>query len=237
MIRRLTYFLVIVFTNMYSQDNKTITGKIQLEKQDDFITLRAFVVNNQLIYASELNYNLVALKKGEKGNLSKNNQSGNFSLDPKEEKKVSELKVNIGDDDELKAYLFIKQKDKLIFRDTLFISQNPKTKKKKKQKKVSESNFAIRGIVIDEAITRIGKEFHDIFYKEYIVTRKNYPFIIKIKEKPAMGSRSIISIMAEDKKIHEFYAQPKEDFLKQNVARTMQKLRRYNRVRRNILSY
>lgn len=235
MLKKLTYLFIIITTSVFSQKNKDITAKIQLEKQDDFVTLRAFVVNNQLIYADELNYNLVALKKGAKGNLSKNNQSGDFSLEPKEEKTISELKINLGEKDEMQAYLFIKQKGKLIFRDTLFL--NTKTIKKQKEKRVDESNFMLRGIVIDEAITRIGREYHDIFYKEYVVTRRNYPFIIKIKEKPAMGSSSIIMVLAEDKKIHEFYAKPEEDYLKQNVAIAMQRLRQHNRVRRNILSY
>lgn len=230
-------FIIIFRVNSFSQNyqNTAVEGKIQLEKQDNFVTLRAFVVNNQPIYADELNYNLVALKKGATGNLSKNSQSGDFSLEPKEEKVLSKLKINVGDTDELKAYLFIKEKGKLIYRDTLFISS--KINGKQKEEKINESSFVLRGIVIDEAITRIGREYHDIFYKEYLVTKRNYPFIVKIKEKPAMGSSSILMVIAEGKKIHEFYVKPEEDYLKQNVAIAMQRLRQHNRVRRNILSY
>lgn len=224
-----------VIGSLYAQQ-QGIVAKIKLERQEEFTTLRAFVINEQLIYADDLYYNLVALKKNSSGNLSKSNQSGNFSLQPRQEKKVTELKVNITSEDELKAYLFIKQKGKLIFRDTLFIMPTSK-KKANFDKQVDESDFVLRGIVIDEAITRIGREYHDIFYKEYLVTRKNYPFIVKIKEKPAMGSSSILIVMAEGKKIHQFYAKPQEDYLKRNVAIAMQNLRQYNRVRRNVLSY
>lgn len=204
-------------------DNYRVKGGINLIKTDDFLTLRAQVLNLEQFFIDELNYNFVALKKGASGNYSKNSQSNDFSLRPKEEKQLSVIKINVKKNEELKVYLFIKHKNKLIHRDTLFLIPKEKVKKV-----VNEAQFLIRGIVIDEAITRIGKDYHDFFYKEYLVTGKNYPFIVKIVEKPALGRNSMLSIEVEGKKIHEFFARPQEDYLKTNVVRAMRKLRVYN---------
>lgn len=206
-----------------------VKGVINSTRTDDFLTLRAQAVNEEEFFINELNYNFVVLKKGISGNLSKNNQSSDFSLKPKEEKQLSTIKINIKKNEELKVYLFIKHKGKLINRDTLFYLQK---EKKIAKREVNEEQFLIRGIVIDEAKTKIGKEYHDFFYKEYIVTGRNYPFIIKIVEKPAMGRSSMLSIEVDRKKIHEFFARPEEDYLKYNVAKAMEKLRVHNQQRK-----
>ena len=210
-------------------DTYKVKGIINLTRIDDFLTLRAQVLNEESFFINELNYNFVALKKGGSGNLSKNNQSNDFSLKPKEEKQLSTIKINLKKDEELKVYLFIKYKDKLIHRDTLFILRKEKVAV---EKKVNEEQFLIKGIVIDEAMTKIGKDYHDFFYKEYLVTGKNYPFIIKIVEKPAMGRSSILSVEVDRKKIHEFFARPQEEYLKTNVISAMRKLRAYNQKRK-----
>lgn len=235
MKKKHTFFLIFGIVMMfysYAQefDAYKIKGKINLARTDDFLTLRAQVVNAESFFINELNYNFVVLKKGSSGNISKNNQSGDFSLKPKEEKQLSTIKVNIKKDDELRVYLFIKHKGKLINRDTLFLLPKEKVKTKKI---VDEEQFLIKGIVIDEAMTKIGKDYHDLFYKEYLVTGKNYPFIIKIVEKPAMGRSSMLSVEVDRKKIHEFFARPEEEYLKINVVRAMRNLRVYNQRKKN----
>ncbi len=221
--------LFISFSIAQEFDAYEVKGGINLTKTDDFLTLRAQVLNEEPFFIDELNYNFVVLKKGSSGNFSKNNQSSDFSLKPNEEKQLSTIKINIKKNEELKVYLFIKHKNKLIHRDTLFLLKKEKVTTKKV---VSEQQYLIRGIVIDEAMTKIGRDYHDFFYKEYLVTRKNYPFIIKIVEKPAMGRSSVLSIEVDRKKIHEFFARPKEDYLKLNVALAMRKLRVYSQKRK-----
>ncbi|ARV15175.1 CsgE family curli-type amyloid fiber assembly protein [Polaribacter sp. SA4-12] len=227
------FILNIFFTPFYYTqefDTYKVKGEIVLAQIDDFLTLRAQVLNEELFFINDLSYIFVVLKKGNSGNLSKNNQSNDFSLKPNEEKQLSTIKINLKKDEELRVYLFIKYKNKLIHRDTLFLSSNGKIAV---EKPVNEEQYLIKGIVIDEAMTKIGKDYHDFFYKEYLVTGKNYPFIIKIVEKPAMGRSSILSIEVDRKKIHEFFARPEEDYLKVNVVIAMRKLRAYNQKRKS----
>lgn len=233
--KRNTAFLILVvffvpFVCGQEFDNYRVKGEVNLIRTDDFLTLRAQVLNLEPFFIDELNYNFVALKKGIAGNYTKSSQSNDFSLRPKEEKQLSVIKINVKTNEELKVYLFIKHKDKLIHRDTLFLIPKERTRK------INEEQFLIRGIVIDEAITRIGKDYHDFFYKEYLVTGKNYPFIVKIVEKPALGRNSMISIEVEGKKIHEFFARPQEEYLKSNVVRAMRRLRVFSQKYRSTFS-
>lgn len=219
----------------------SVDGAIKLIKKDNFLNLRAQIINKKDVYVDELTYNFLTIKKNEKGNYFKNNQSGDFSLSPKEEKYLSTVRISLTDKEQLRVFLFIKHKDKLLRRDTLFINvpEKPKVAAKRKTnqqpKQIDESQFFIKGVVIDEAITRIGKDFHDFFYQEYLVSGRKYPFIIKISEKPAMGRSSIIAVEAHGTKIHEFFAKPEEEYLKQNVALTMRRLTSFVRSKGNNL--
>lgn len=224
------FFLLIEVVQGQEFENISIKSAIKTVQRDDFVTFRSIIVNNQDYFIDELNYNFVVLKLSG-GNVSKSNQSNDFSLKPNEEKILSEINLNLKSKDEVKAYLFIKQKGKLIHRDTLFL-----LKKKSVKQEVDEEEYILKGIVVDEAITRIGKDYHDLFFKEYLVSGKKYPFIIKIIEKPALGRTSVIHLEAEGKKIHEFFVRPDEEYLKTNVVLAMRKLRTFNSNRKSAFS-
>jgi len=44
-------------------DNYNIKGKINLIRVDDFLTLRAHVLNHELFFVDDFNYNFVVLQK------------------------------------------------------------------------------------------------------------------------------------------------------------------------------
>lgn len=228
-------FVLILFSvSVLSQEGSDVRGKIQALKSDNFLNIKAEVINEGVLFIDELSYNLVALKKDEKGNYSNNKQSGEFSLKPDEKKELTLIRLSIGKSEELKAFLFIKHKGKLISRDTFFIGQKRKIKI---EKKINESNFTLKGVVIDEAITKIGKDFYDFFYQSYLLSGIKYPFIIKIKEKPGLTRTTVISVLVGDELIHEFRSNPNEDYLKQNVGFALSRLRFFSRKREKIKSY
>ena len=222
-------FFSIRFSSEQEFTTYKVKGEINTTRRDDFLTLRAQVVNQESFFIDDLNFNFVLLKKGGLGKLTKKSESNDFSLRPNEEKQVSIININLKKNEELRVYLFIRHKNRLLQRDTLFLLQN---KKRQENKVVNEEQFLISGIVIDRSLTKIGGDYHDFFYKEYLVMGKNYPFIVTIIEKPAMGRSSIISIEVDRKKIHEFFARPGEDYLKANVVSAMKQLRLYSQKRK-----
>ena len=71
-------FTCFVLSNMmlYSQLSEYVKGKINLSEKDNLIIVKAQVENEELLFKSDLFYNLVTLKKNSSGRYSSNNQSG-----------------------------------------------------------------------------------------------------------------------------------------------------------------
>lgn len=220
----------IFFGNIYGQLNESVIGKINIQELDNLILIKAHAENGGQIFENNLFYNLLALKKNSSGNYSSNRQEGEFSLDPNEHKKLSEIRMNIEKGDDLRIYLFIKQNNKLISKDSLVVV--PVENKNATRKVKREEDFALKGIVIDEVITKVGKDFHDYFYQAYSTSGNQYPFIIIIKEKPYFGRSSIITVSSEDRTLFEFMSKPDEEFLKSAVNTSLQRVRMYSKQRK-----
>lgn len=218
-------FILLGNSFIFAQLNETVIGKINLIENDNMLTIKAQVENNESFFMEDLSYNLVALKKSASGNYSTNKQSGEFSLLANEKKNLSEIRLNLNEDEEIKAYLFIKQNEILISTDSLLIlAQN---KQQAQEKVVKEEDFELKGIVVEDVITKIGKDFYDYFYQDYAASSSQYSFIINIKEKPYFGRSSIITVEVDDKTIYEFVSQPDEEFLKSAVKITLQNLNQF----------
>ncbi|WP_111706734.1 curli-like amyloid fiber formation chaperone CsgH [Lutibacter citreus] len=223
-------FGFFILFNVEGQINESVIGKINIKEVDNLILIKGQAENGDEVFKDRLNYSLLALKKSSTGNYSSNNQQGEFSLDPNENKVLSEIRLNIEKGEELKIYLFIKQNDKVIAKDSLIIT--PAENKNIGGEVKKEVDFELKGIVVDEVITKVGKDFHDYFYQAYNTSGNQYPFIITIKEKPYFGRSSIITIISEDKTLFEFMSKPDEEFLKSAVKASLQRVSQYAKQRK-----
>lgn len=210
-------------TLVFSQES--VSAKIVAKVADNLIDAKAVAQNNEATIKDDYSYLLFSLKKGAQGNYSKNSQSGQFSLEPGEKKELASLKINIQKEEECKIFLFIRKDDVLISKDSIIIFA---AEKKKKNEVVEESDFEIKGLVVEDVITKIGKDFHDYFYQEYSNSGNQYPFIINIKEKPYFGRSSIITIEIEDQNVFEFLTKPDEEFLKSAVTAALQNINQFS---------
>ncbi|MDO9273954.1 MAG: CsgE family curli-type amyloid fiber assembly protein [Lutibacter sp.] len=215
-------FTAFTATPIFSQES--VRAKIVAKVADNLIDAKAVAQNNEGTIKDDYSYLLFSLKKGEQGNYSRNSQSGQFSLEPNEEKELASLKINIQKDEECKIFLFIRKDDALISKDSIIIYS---AEKEKKNEVIAESNFEIKGIVVDDVITKIGKDFHDYFYQDYSNSGNQYPFVINIKEKPYFGRSSIITIEIEDQNIFEFITKPDEEFLRDAVKSALQNINQF----------
>lgn len=207
-------------TLVFSQES--VSAKIVAKVADNLIDAKAVAQNNEATIKDDYSYVLFSLKKGAQGNYSKNSQSGQFSLEPGEEKALASLKINIQKEEECKIFLFIRKDDVLISKDSIIIYSA-----EKKNDVIAESDFEIKGLVVEDVITKIGKDYHDYFYQEYSNSGNQYPFIINIKEKPYFGRSSIITIEIEDQNIFEFLTKPDEEFLRSAVKSALQNINQF----------
>ncbi|MBJ2172820.1 hypothetical protein JBL43_01135 [Aureibaculum sp. A20] len=205
-----TGFCLFFCTIFMAQENDiAVKAVLKVENSEGLINIDGYAENADNIYQSDLEYLLLSLKYGENGNLSKNSQAGIFSLSPNESQKLSTLKINIQPNEEIKLFLYIRKEKLLISKDTLVISNKRKTE----FNQAEAENFEIMGLVVDDVITKLGKDFYDYFYQKYSSSSLKYPFIINVNEKPMIGINSEITITIDDTDVYKTTTNPNQEYL------------------------
>ncbi|MAT38318.1 MAG: hypothetical protein CL946_01800 [Ectothiorhodospiraceae bacterium] len=77
------------------------------------------------------------------------------------------------------------------------------------------SGIEFDGFVVDRTISKIGRDFYDLFYSQWEAPKgaKGYSLIISEKVMPRFGTQIIIEI--DDQKIFEQFVQPRYDIIEQ----------------------
>jgi Curli assembly protein CsgE len=231
-MRNSCLLLVIFFQFhfVFTQETENISAKINLFQNDVFVRIDAVVENSDHIYKNELNYQLLSLKRNTNSIIyDREDRFGEFNLLPNEKKSITSLKLNIEPNQELKVYLFITYNKQLIAQDSVKINEIINILK---TTSIQEDEIEIKGLVIENARTTIGKDFYDIFYQKYNRSGAKYSFTININEKPFIGGRgSLISVEIGDVKIFEFQARPDEELLNDAANYTLKLIENYNKNR------
>jgi len=209
--------------------SQVVEAKILIKKADGLIDINGVVENHDKIYIEDYNFNLVVLKLDASGNYLKNAQSGEFSLKPNERKNLATLKVVIKDSDVLKLYFFIRKGLKLITKDTAIVVSKIK---KLDTRPIAEETIEIIGLVVEDVITKLGKDFYDFFYQEYNSSGSKYPFVIKIIEKPLIGISSEIRIDIDDRIVYKMTTRPNEEYLQAAARQAIVAINNYNEKRK-----
>lgn len=212
----LIFLLFTVKVNAQEEAEIKILAKIEKEQVEKQIRLKAVVTNEGKTF-QDLNYLFVAIKRGSTGNLSNNKQSGKFSINSQETKVLSELSVNLENNDALKVYLYIRDEEsnKLIKKDSLELNRS--IYKASAEKVEKQASYELNGLTIDETKTKVGRDFYDLFYIKYsqLPTKSNSS--ITITELPTRGTSSQINISMEDRIIYSFPTNPSDEYLAEQV--------------------
>lgn len=98
------------------------------------------------------------------------------------------------------------------------LNQNPdsmafsKQQQQLQEDKEKEIGMEITGLVMDETITKLGRDFYDLFFTNWN-SFSDEDYIIKIIEKPAPGTRTLVSIEINDNMIFQQFLQPKYNYI------------------------
>lgn len=217
--------LLLCFSGYAQVVGPEVEATIKAVEEEGMISIEGVAENKTNIYQQELMYLLVGLKTGATGNLSKNQQSGKFSLDPEESRILTRLKVNRQPSEQIKLYLFIRKGDILVDKDTLVLGEP----KKAANVRNNDSGIEIKGLVVEEVITKPAKDFYDYFYQKYSSSSEQYPYVVKITEKPLPGISSIVTVYADDDAIYATRTNPKQEFLESSAQEAILALNNHYR--------
>ncbi|MGX9986997.1 CsgE family curli-type amyloid fiber assembly protein [Soonwooa purpurea] len=223
----------------FSQIENTIDVKaaIEVKNAESMISIHAKAINNDDIVHA-LNYLLISIKRSSNGNISNNKQEGRFIISPDERKDLSQITINYANDDQVKIYLFIRneKENQLVSKDSLFFNvksdellSHKYNFSNEKDEIVKEEDFELKGLVVDNTKSKIGKDFFEAFYNIYKDSTNQFAFVININELPSIGRNGIINIDTSDKNIYSFRVVPNDDYIIAQAQMTMRYLNNYYR--------
>ncbi len=202
--------------------NKEIKAAILVEQNSAFYTFKA-VAENLTTSDVNLRYQYILYRTDENNNTQKSQQEDRFFLKSYTKNILASVTVNYNIRDKVILVLLIYDKnDKPVGQARIELPKGGQTKIETMTQNQPVSadqarptdGFVIQGFVVENTITKAGRDFYRFFYSDYynrqIVTNKN----IVINEIPGRSLNTMISIEIEGREIWRFFAQPRRDFLK-----------------------
>lgn len=81
--------------------------------------------------------------------------------------------------------------------------------------KSSALDLEIDGLIVDNSVTKLGRDFYDIFMSQWEAPQNAKNYTITIRELPAMGISSIVIVEINDQQIVELPLQPRYDIIEE----------------------
>ncbi|MEJ8757432.1 CsgE family curli-type amyloid fiber assembly protein [Pontibacter sp. H259] len=77
------------------------------------------------------------------------------------------------------------------------------------------ADLEIDGLIVDETITKIGRDFYDIFHRQWEAPANSSNFTILIQEKPTRSNGAYVIVSVNDEPIFEYNLQPRYDTIEE----------------------
>lgn len=245
------FFSVISYSQQY---NKEVIAKINVEKNSEFFTFTT-TAENLMASSFSLRYELMSFKTDANNNTSKNTSGNRFVIKPHEKLILSTLNLNVNEEGKIILVLvFYDLDNKPISQDRIVLIYNgeqleiensiPKPLKLVESDQSSpQDGFEISGLVIENTITKVGRDFYRYFYTEYrnkqIKTTKNILIEEVLSDFSVRSSK--ISVKVGDQLVWQFFAQPRKDFLQKMasvaMSRSIARLQQIEKQKDNFIHY
>ena len=209
--------------------NSEISAEILVEENSEFFELRAMAENLTLADRS-LQYEFSTFRKDANGNTSKTSQDGRFTLASNEKKELAITSINALEEDRIIVVLIIYDLEKKpLGQDRIVFNEDPEKDNKtasvvQREPEVLAPNisedmakpqdgFVLEGLVIENTLTKIGRDFYTLFYSKYYLSGIKTPKNIIIEEVPGLGRNTRITVKVEDQLVWQFFSNPSRDYL------------------------
>lgn len=82
----------------------------------------------------------------------------------------------------------------------------------------SSADLEVDGLIVDETITKIGRDFYDVFHRQWEAPPSVKNFTILIKERPTRGNGALIQVAVNDEVLFEQQLQPRYDVIEETAS-------------------
>lgn len=208
--------------------NSEVEASIKTNNNKDNLLEISGIAKNLTEATYSLYYELSVIASSGNNNSSKNSQTGRFTLEPFETRKLSSTNVSINPSQRTIILLMIYNDDEVMGTDRIVYDEKAEEKKEARlsyEKK--NEGIELSSMVIQRTKTKPGKDFYDFFYQQYSLNPVEGNKMIKIEEMISFGRTTKIMVKVDDRIIYEFFARPKLDYLKEQANTALKQVNRY----------
>ncbi len=232
---RFRILLAILFLSFFSSEifaqnfNKEVLPEIKKEFSHETRTYNlTLIAKNQTDRIFGLRYEWKFLLQDKSAKENSRILDGRFTLESYEVKKIEEFRLGLPPAEMVLLVLFYDENDQLIstLREIIkpnLASEAPGNFSYQKQ----NEGIKLVGFVTEDTKTKAGKDFYDLFYQKYNLLPEKSDQIITISEMINFGRTTRILIKVGDQIIYQFFAQPKIDYLREQVDISIKQLVKY----------
>ena len=121
-----------------------------------------------------------------------------------------------------------------IFQNMLLTNLVTLIKSEKQRTKEEEISVEIDGLVIDETLSKVGRDFYDAFYSKWAAPIDAKDYTIFVKESPPRMSRFMVSIYVNDDEVFSSYLAPREEIIDAYADYAVSEIEDYLKQRENV---
>lgn len=221
-------FLITTGGNGYAQFyNKEYVAKIYIKQESGFYTFTG-TAENLTPTDVNLQYDFSVYQTDDNNNVTRSNQVDRFFLKGNVKIVLSSVTINYNETGKITLVLILYDEDgKPVGQDRIELRPengmqqvvkdqlSPQEEAASQDQAAPQDGYIMDGLVIENTLTKAGRDFYKYFYSEYynrgIRTKKN----IVIEEVPGRMRTTRISVKIDDQLMWQFFSQPKKTFLKE----------------------
>ncbi len=234
-------FCSLLLTGPVYGQSSLVLSSLDIQRAADGSAIITGLVRSQAEKIQALSYALQLKKIGPTGNVM-TTQSGSFTLEPDEEKSLTNVTINLGataafeinfkvfDDERIVTTKQMKS-DEVFMQKFRALQPLPspntpqketkqETEKKQKPRNAVDA-LEIDGLILDETRSKTGRDFYDIFYNKWVAPAEARDFSITIRELPSRGRSARIAVEVNGNILFSRFLQPRQDILELLAEQTV----------------
>ncbi|RXG12440.1 hypothetical protein DSM03_11027 [Leeuwenhoekiella aestuarii] len=226
-----TTLFFLLFINLATAQfmNKDIRATILLERNSEFLKFIP-TAENRTNVDYNLRFDFMVFETKPDGKIEKGNKEDRIFLKAREKLILPYVTIDYNATNKIIIVLIIYDlENRPIGQDRIVLDKGGQTDLSTFENVIDGQNlspdqarpqdgFVLNGFVIENTITKAGKDFYRFYYNEYFNKQIKTPHNILIEEVPGRGRFTRVSVKVADQLVWQFFAQPRKEILKKNAS-------------------
>ena len=223
------FFLLFINLAIAQFMNKDIRATILLERNSEFLKFIP-TAENRTNVDYNLRFDFMVFETKPDGKIEKGNKEDRIFIKAREKLILPYVTIDYNATNKIIIVLIIYDlENRPIGQDRIVLDKGGQTDLSTFENVIDGQNlspdqarpqdgFVLNGFVIENTITKAGKDFYRFYYNEYFNKQIKTPHNILIEEVPGRGRFTRVSVKVADQLVWQFFAQPRKEILKKNAS-------------------